>query len=91
MKKTIFYTIIMLFVFVIVPVFADTYQHNYSQICKVYEVNDTETVFIDPVGYLWSVEDTDYTKGETVKVYFHDNFTDFNREDDVIKKVKRVD
>lgn len=91
MKRTIFYTIVVLFVFVIVPALADTYQHNYSQICEVYEVKDTGTVFIDPVGYLWSVEDTDYVKGETVKVYFHDNFTDFNREDDTITKIKRVD
>ena len=91
MKKTIFYTIVVLFVFVIVPALADTYQHNYSQICEVYEVTDTTTTFIDPVGYLWDVCDTNYTKGETVKVYFFDNFTDFNRKDDEIKKVKRVD
>lgn len=91
MKKTIIYTIIMLFVFIIVPALADTYQHNYSQICEVYEVTDTTTTFVDPVGYLWDVNDTNYVKGETVKVYFFDNFTDFNREDDIIKKVKRVD
>ena len=89
--KKIFYAIILIFAFIIAPIFADTYQHNYSQICKVYKVNDTETIFIDPVGYLWSVNDTNYTEGETVKVYFHDSFTDFNREDDEITKIKRVD
>lgn len=90
MKKTIFYTIVVLFVFVIVPALADTYQHNYSQICEVYEVTDTTTTFVDPVGYLWDINDTNYVKGETVKVYFFDNFTDFNRKDDEIKKVKKV-
>lgn len=90
MRKTIFYTIVVLFAFIIVPALADTYQHNYSQICEVYEVNDTTTTFVDPVGYLWDINDTNYVKGETVKVYFFDNFTDFDRKDDEIKKVKKV-
>lgn len=90
-NKTIISILIMVVVLFIVPALADTYQHNYSQICEVYEVTDTYTTFVDPVGYLWDICDTDYIKGETVKVYFFDNFTDFNREDDVIKKVKRVD
>ena len=91
MKKTIIYSIIAIVILFIVPALADTYQHHYSQICEVYEVTDTHTTFVDPVGYLWDVTDTDYEKGETVKVYFFDNFTDFNREDDEITKVKRVD
>ena len=91
MKKTIIYSIIVIVVLFVVPALADTYQHNYTQICEVYEVTDTTTTFIDPVGYLWDVNDTNYEKGETVKVYFFDNFTDFNREDDEITKVKRVD
>ena len=91
MVNNFFMCFTVMIVFLIIPAIADTYQHNYSQICEVYEVNDTETVFIDPVGYLWSIEDINYTEGETVKIYFHDSFTDFNREDDVIKKIKRVD
>ena len=93
MKKlnTLLVAIVGVIVFFVLPAVADTYQHNYTQICDVYLVDDTTTVFIDPVGYLWEINDTDYVKGETVKLYFHDNFTEYTREDDIIKKVKRVD
>jgi hypothetical protein len=39
---------------------------------------------------LWEVNDNNYVEGETVKISFHDNFTESTREDDIIKKVKRV-
>lgn len=81
----------VMMIFLIIPAIAETYQHNYKQPCVVYEVTDTYTVFVDPVGYLWDVFDTNYKKGDEVIIYFHDNFTDFNREDDIIKKIKRVD
>ena len=81
----------MIMVFLIIPAIAETYQHRYTQICTVYEVNEEYTTFIDPCGYLWDVNDTDYTVGETVKIKFDDALTDFNREDDVILKVKKVD
>lgn len=87
----LFMVFVLLMVLLLLPAIGETYQHNYTQICDVYLVDDTTTVFIDPVGYLWEVNDTDYVKGETVKLYFHDNFTEYTREDDVIKKVKRVD
>lgn len=86
----LFMGLVFLMVILIIPAIGETHQHNYSQICEVYEVTDTTTTFVDPVGYLWDVNDTEYVKGETVKVYFFDNFTDFNREDDIIKKVKKV-
>lgn len=87
----LFMVFVLLMVLLLLPAIGETYQHNYTQICDVYLVDDTTTVFIDPVGYLWEVNDTDYVKGETVKLYFHDNFTEYTREDDIIKKVKRVD
>lgn len=68
----------------------DTIQHNYKQQCDVYEVHDGYTTFIDPVGYLWDYETTEYKEGESVMIYFFDNFTDFDREDDEITKIKRV-
>ena len=83
--------VVAVIMIVALPALGDTIQHNYSQVCEVYEVTDTYTTFIDPVGYLWDVNDTNYVKGETVKVYFFDNFTDFDRKDDEITKVKRVD
>ena len=83
--------IVGIIVFFVLPAIADTYQHNYKQPCVVYEVTDTYTTFIDPCGYLWEVNDNNYVEGETVKISFHDNFTESTREDDIIKKVKRVD
>lgn len=80
-----------LVLFLGVPVIGDTIQHNYTQQCDVYEIHDTYTTFIDPVGYLWDYGTTEYKKGDSVKIYFHDNFTDTNREDDIIRKIKRVD
>lgn len=89
--KKIFLGVAVMSVLFIFPAIGDTIQHNYKQQYGVYEVNDTYTTFIDPCGYLWDVFDTDYVKGEQVVIYFHDNFTDFDRTDDIIKKVKRVD
>lgn len=89
--KKIFLGVAVMSVLFIFPAIGDTIQHNYKQPCVVYEVTDTYTTFIDPVGYLWDVFDTDYKKGDEVIIYFHDNFTDYNREDDVIKKIKRVE
>lgn len=93
MKKlnTLLVAIVGIIVFFVLPAIADTYQHNYTQICNVYSVEGNTTLFIDPCGYLWEVNDNNYVEGEAVKVYFHDNFTETTREDDIIKKVKRVD
>ena len=93
MKKlnTLLAIIVGIIVFLVLPAIADTYQHNYTQICNVYSVEGNTTLFIDPCGYLWEVNDDNYVEGETVKVYFHDNFTETTRKDDIIKKVKRVD
>jgi hypothetical protein len=76
----------------VVPAIGDTYQHNYTQVCEVYEVDGDVVTFIDPCGYLWDYVTTEeFNKHDTVKIYFHDAFTDSNREDDVIRKIKRVD
>ncbi len=93
MKKlnTLVVAIIGIIVFLVLPAIADTYQHNYTQICDVYSVEGNTTLFIDPCGYLWEVNDNNYVEGETVKISFHDNFTESTRKDDIIKKVKRVD
>ena len=69
---------------------ANYIQHNYTMGAVVLEVNDFETVFVDDMGEMYAVTETDYTVGEEVKLYFHDNFTDSDRKDDYIRKVKRV-
>lgn len=88
-----FFIFMVMFVCLLVfPAIGDTIQHNYTQVCTVYEVNDDVVTFIDPCGYLWDYVTTEsFNEHDTVKLYFHDNFTDFNREDDIIRKIKRVD
>lgn len=88
-KKFVVELVVALMI-IVVPAIGDTIQHNYSQVCDVYEVGETTTTFIDPVGYLWEVNDVDYEVGETVKIYFHDSFTDFDRTDDIIKKIVKI-
>lgn len=87
----LFMVFVLLMVLLLLPAIGETYQHNYTQICDVYSVEGNTTLFIDPCGYLWEVNDNNYVEGETVKISFHDNFTESTREDDIIKKVKRVD
>ena len=69
---------------------ANYIQHDYRMNAVVLEVNDFETVFVDDMGEMFAVTETDYEVGEEVKLYFHDNFTDSDRKDDYIKKVKRL-
>ena len=64
---------------------------RYTQVAEVLDVTPTETLFIDPAGYVWAVSDTDYHKGQFVKLYFFNNTTDYTREDDEILKVKPLD
>lgn len=94
LKKVIidfFIGCVVLMCLLIIPAIGETIQHNYTQTCEVYEVKDDIVTFIDPCGYLWDYVTTEsFNKHDTVKLYFHDNFTDFDREDDIIKKVKRV-
>ena len=93
-KKFVFEFVVSIVAVIFILLFfslGDTIQHNYKQQCGVYEVHDTYTTFIDPVGYLWDYETTEYKEGESVMIYFFDNFTDFDREDDEITKIKRVD
>lgn len=80
----------VVFILLLFPALGDTIQHTYTQYGTVYEVKENETLIVDATDNIWSVYDTDYTEGESVKIKFHDNFTDFNREDDEILKVKRV-
>jgi hypothetical protein len=51
-----------------------------------------ETVIVDATGNVWSIDATDeFNEGDTVKMKFYTNHTDYTREDDAIVKIKRVD
>ena len=102
-KKMIIYSIILIIVFIIVPAIMESYQHQYKQLCAIYSINEDGTVdFIDPTGELFYIDtvednvftewlDDDYKVGDTYMVKFFDNFTDYDRTDDGIVTIKRVD
>ena len=90
-RKLMFWGIVAFLGFIVIPAFAETYQHQYKQICVVYGVFDDCTGFIDPSGEVFGVEQFDFEIGDTYEVTFFDNFTDHTRKDDVIVKFKKVD
>ena len=89
--KEIILGVVFCIVFFGAIAFGDTYQSYYKQYATVSRVEDDYTAFVDAIGDEWIVTDTDYTKGENVKITFYNNHTDRTREDDIIVKVKRVD
>ena len=93
MKKlnTLLVTIIGIIVFFVLPAIADTYQSYYTQYGEVYLCDINETLIVDATGNIWSVYNTEFNEGETVKITFYTNHTDYTREDDEIVKIKRVD
>ena len=82
---------ITLFMTAIILVLASKMETQYNTTAEVYRVEQTETLFIDGAGYVWSVYDTDYKRGEFVQLYFDNNRTDYTRNDDKIIKIKRLD
>lgn len=93
MKKlnTLLVIIVGIIVFFVLPAFADTYQSYYTQYGEVYLCDINETLIVDATGNIWSVYDTELNEGDTVKIKFYTNHTDYTREDDKIIKIKRVD
>lgn len=102
-KKAIVYTIIAFLILFVAPAIGETYQHQYKQLCIIHEIYDDGIVdFIDPTGEIFCIDTieygvytkwlgTDYKVGDAYMVKFFDNFTDYDRTDDMIVKVKRVD
>lgn len=94
MKKSIKNFVVMcvaVFMLIGAPIIADTYQSYYTQYGEVYLCDINETLIIDATGNIWSVYDTELNEGETVKMKFFTNHTDYTREDDKIVSIKRVD
>ena len=94
MKKSIKnFVVVAIAVFMLIgaPIIADTYQSYYTQYGEVYLCDINETLIVDATGNIWSVYDTELNEGETVKMKFFTNHTDYTREDDEIVKIKRVD
>ena len=82
---------VAVFMLIGMPIIADTYQSYYTQYGEVYSCDINETLIVDATGNIWSVYDAELNKGDTVKIKFYTNHTDYTREDDKIISVKRVD
>lgn len=64
---------------------------TYTQYATVYVTDIDETLFIDSIGNVWSIEATDeYNEDEHVIITFDDNGTDNTIEDDIIVDIKKV-
>lgn len=94
MKKSIskfLVACVAVFMLIGMPIIADTYQSYYTQYGEVYLCDINETLIVDATGNIWSVYDTELNEGDTVKIKFYTNHTDYTREDDKIIKIKRVE
>ena len=94
MKKlnTLLVTIVGIIVFFVFPAVADTCQSYYTQYGQIYLCDIDETLIVDATGNVWSIDATDeFNEGDTVKIKFYTNHTDYTRKDDAIVKIKRVD
>lgn len=64
------------------------YEHNYTKRnCKVTEATETGAMIVDSKGWGWYYEGEGFEVGQTVDLKMHDNFTNADNEDDIIKKV----
>lgn len=67
------------------------YAGYYTQYGIVYITDVDETVIVDSTGNAWAIDATDkFNEGDTVKIKFHDNGTDYTVEDDIIVSVEKV-
>lgn len=82
---------IVVMVLLFFPAIGETIQSYYTQYGEVYLCDVNETLIVDATGNIWSVYDKDLNEGETVKIKFYTNHTDYTREDDEIVKIKRVE
>lgn len=91
MKKREFFEVAILIVIVIgillIGGYSDT---HYSVQADVYQIDNNSILLIDGAGYIWEVTDRPDLchKGQSVKIYFNNNCTDYTREDDIIERVK---
>lgn len=62
---------------------------HYTVQADVYKKEDNSVYLIDGAGYIWEITDRDdLIIGQSVKIKFHNNTTDYTREDDIIESVK---
>lgn len=67
---------------------ATHYEHNYTlKDCRVTEATATGAMIVDSKGWGWYYEGEGFEVGQTVDLKMHDNFTNADNEDDIIKKV----
>jgi secreted trypsin-like serine protease len=90
-KELISITFIAL-TFIIIIGFCGRLETRYSCVATVLSNENDSVLLVDGAGYIWELVDkSEFKKGDFVKIYFNNNYTDYTREDDIIIKVKSLD
>lgn len=90
-KELISITFIAL-TFIIIIGFCGRLETRYSCVATVLSNENDSVLLVDGAGYIWELVDRpEFKKGDFVKIYFDNNYTDYTREDDIIIKVKLLD
>lgn len=96
LNNTIFGGILVMVLFTTIILTAMTLINSatgtYTQYATVYCTDINETVLVDAIGEVWSIDATDeFNEGDTVVITFDSNGTDNIRYDDIIMEVKKAD
>ena len=67
-------------------------ENTYDLKCNVISNRNNEVVFKDFKNQLWvyDTDDSSFREGDLIKVTFHNNYTDHNRNDDLIVSINKI-
>ena len=78
-------------VFIIIPGIAGNIETHYTMTGIVTDIEKNNVVIVeDTTGNIWAIHAEGHAIGENVKIYFDNNFTENDREDDIIENIKRI-
>ena len=87
-KDNVFKGFALIVAIVGIMMFAGWTDTHYTENAIVKSVDENGTVFRDYADNLWEVYDTNYYKGQHVRLYFFNNTTDYTDTDDIIIKIE---
>ena len=77
-------------VFILMLSFCSIVETTYTRKATVTKVKNNIILFEDNCGHVWEVNGYDFSVGDKVKLIMDNNHTDFNINDDIIKKIKKI-
>ena len=77
-------------IFILIPGVMGNIETHYTMEGIVTDIEDNNIVVVEDVtGNIWALEARGFAIGQEVKIIFDNNFTENNREDDIIKNIKK--